>query len=167
MKEYNEKIKKLIKLNKFYYEKNNPIVDDREYDTLKKNILKLESKYSYLKSKKSPSVIVGFKPSKNFRKYRIEYPCFHLPMPFDQDDLNNFEKKILNYLNQKIRIEIEYSAEPKIDGISASLSYKNGNFITGLSRGDGKEGEDITENLKTINDIPQKILSKIFRRYRN
>ena len=81
---------------------------------------------------------------------------------FDQDDLNNFEKKIMNYLNQKNRLEIEYSAEPKIDGISASLSYKNGNFITGLSRGDGREGEDITENLKTINDIPQKILSKDF-----
>jgi len=59
-------------------------------------------------------------------------------------------------------MQIEYSAEPKIDGISASLSYKNGNFITGLSRGDGKEGEDITENLKTINDIPQKILSRDF-----
>ena len=62
---------------------------------------------------------------------------------FDQNDLDNFEKKIMNYLHQKDRIEIEYSAEPKIDGISASLSYKNGNFVTGLSRGDGKEGEDI------------------------
>jgi DNA ligase (NAD+) len=81
---------------------------------------------------------------------------------FDQNDLNNFEKKIMNYLNQKNRLEIEYSAEPKIDGISASLSYKDGNFITGLSRGDGREGEDITENLKTINDIPQKISSKDF-----
>ncbi len=68
----------------------------------------------------------------------------------------------MNYLNQKDYLEIEYSAEPKIDGISASLSFKNGKFINGLSRGDGKEGEDITENLKTINDIPQKILSKDF-----
>ena len=68
----------------------------------------------------------------------------------------------MNYLNQKDYSEIEYSAEPKIDGISASLSFKNGKFINGLSRGDGKEGEDITENLKTINDIPQKILSKDF-----
>ena len=67
-KEYKEKIKKLIRLNQFYYEKNNPIVDDREYDNLKKDILKLESKYSYLKSKNSPSLLVGYKPSKNFRK---------------------------------------------------------------------------------------------------
>ena len=161
-KEYNEKIKKLIKLNQFYYEKNNPIVDDREYDNLKKDILILESKYSYLKSKNSPSVLVGYKPSKNFRKVSHRVPMLSLANAFDQDDLNNFEKKIMNYLNQKNRLEIEYSAEPKIDGISASLSYKNGNFITGLSRGDGKEGEDITENLKTINDIPQKILSRDF-----
>ena len=161
-KEYKEKIKKLTKLNKFYYEKNDPIVDDREYDALKKNILKLESEHSYLKSKYSPSLIVGFKPSKNFRKVPHRVPMLSLANAFDQDDLHNFEKKIMNYLNQINRLEIEYSAEPKIDGISASLSYKNGNFITGLSRGDGKEGEDITENLKTINDIPQKILSRDF-----
>ena len=65
-----------------------------------------------------------------------------------KNDLENFEKKILNFLSYKI-INIEYSAEPKIDGISASLIYENGKFIKGLSRGDGKEGEDITENLKT------------------
>ena len=161
-KEYKKKIQKLIKLNKFYYEKNSPIVDDREYDTLKNDILKLESKHSYLKSKNSPSKIVGFKPSKNFKKISHRVPMLSLANAFDQDDLNNFEKKIMNYLNQKDYSEIEYSAEPKIDGISASLSFKNGKFIYGLSRGDGKEGEDITENLKTINDIPQKILSKDF-----
>jgi len=161
-KEYKKKIQKLIKFNKFYYEKNSPIVDDREYDTLKNDILKLESKHSYLKSKNSPSKIVGFKPSKNFKKISHRVPMLSLANAFDQDDLSNFEKKIMNYLNQKDYSEIEYSAEPKIDGISASLSFKNGKFINGLSRGDGKEGEDITENLKTINDIPQKILSKDF-----
>ena len=161
-KEYKKKIQKLIKFNKFYYEKNSPIVDDREYDTLKNDILKLESKHSYLKSKNSPSKIVGFKPSKNFKKISHRVPMLSLANAFDQDDLSNFEKKIMNYLNQKNYSEIEYSAEPKIDGISASLSFKNGKFINGLSRGDGKEGEDITENLKTINDIPQKILSKDF-----
>ncbi len=81
---------------------------------------------------------------------------------FSQDDLKNYEKKILNYLNKKNDYSIEYSAEPKIDGISASLTYKNGKFVTGLSRGDGKEGEDITENLRTIKDIPKKILKKDF-----
>ncbi len=160
--EYNKKIQKLIELNKFYYEYNSPKVDDREYDALKNDILQLENKHSYLKNKNSPSLNVGFKPSKNFKKVSHRVPMLSLGNAFDQNDLDNFEKKIMNYLHQKDRIEIEYSAEPKIDGISASLSYKNGNFVTGLSRGDGKEGEDISENLKTINDIPQKISSKDF-----
>ena len=81
---------------------------------------------------------------------------------FSEDDLINFEKKIINFLSKKEGFEISYSAEPKIDGISASLTYKNGNFVRGLSRGDGKEGEDITNNLKTIKDIPQYISSKDF-----
>ena len=160
--EYNKKIQKLIELNKFYYEYNSPKVDDREYDAFKNDILQLENKHSYLKNKNSPSLNVGFKPSKNFKKVSHRVPMLSLGNAFDQNDLDNFEKKIMNYLHQKDRIEIEYSAEPKIDGISASLSYKNGNFVTGLSRGDGKEGEDISENLKTINDIPQKISSKDF-----
>ena len=73
---------------------------------------------------------------------------------FDFEDLENFEKKIFNYLNEKI--DIEYSVEPKIDGISASLTYKNGFLVLGTSRGDGTTGEVITENLKTIKDIPKK-----------
>ena len=79
---------------------------------------------------------------------------------FDLEDLENFEKKIFNYLNEKIKIE--YSVEPKIDGISASLTYKNGLLVLGTSRGDGTTGEVITENLKTIKDIPQKITDKDF-----
>ena len=79
---------------------------------------------------------------------------------FDLEDLKNFEKKIFNYLNEKINVE--YSVEPKIDGISASLTYKDGLLVLGTSRGDGNVGEVITENLKTIEDIPQKITSKDF-----
>ena len=81
---------------------------------------------------------------------------------FNEEDLENFEKKIRNFLSLKEDAEIEYSAEPKIDGISASLTYKDGKFVQGLSRGDGKEGEDITENLKTIKDIPKVINEKNF-----
>ena len=79
---------------------------------------------------------------------------------FDIEDLENFEKKIFNYLNKKI--DFEYSVEPKIDGISASLTYKNGLLVLGTSRGDGTTGEVITENLKTIKDIPKKITDKDF-----
>ena len=76
---------------------------------------------------------------------------------FSEEDLINFEKKIINFLDKDSSFEIEYSAEPKIDGISASLTYQKGKFTMGLSRGDGKEGEDITQNLKTIADIPKEI----------
>ena len=81
---------------------------------------------------------------------------------FDLEDLNNFEKKIYNFLNLDKSTRLEYSVEPKIDGISASLTYKEGNLITGLSRGNGFEGEVITENLKTILDIPKKLKGKNF-----
>ena len=85
-KEYNKKIKKLVELNKFYYEYNNPKVDDKEYDILKKDILRFESNYPYLKSENSPSLIVGFKPSKNFKKISHRIPMLSLSNAFDQDD---------------------------------------------------------------------------------
>ena len=81
---------------------------------------------------------------------------------FGEDDLINFEKKIINFLSLNKSYELVYSAEPKIDGISASLIYKIGEFYRGLSRGDGKEGEDITAILATISDIPKKITSSDF-----
>ena len=154
---YNKLIILLKKYNKFYYEKSNPLVTDKEYDELKKNILSLEKKNIFLNSKDSPSKVVGFKPSKNFQKALHRAPMLSLSNAFSENDLLNFEKKILNFLNKKNSFELSYSAEPKIDGISASLTYKNGKLEKGLSRGDGKEGEDITANLLTISDIPQEI----------
>ena len=162
---YSNKIKLFKKLNKFYYEKSQPMVDDRDYDKLKKDILELENKYEYLNSDFSPSKSIGYKPSKNFKKILHRVPMLSLSNAFTKDDLINFEKKILNFLSKKNNFKLNYSAEPKIDGISASLTYKDGKLEKGLSRGDGKEGEDITENLKTINDIPKKILSKDFPEY--
>ncbi len=161
-KQYNLKIKELIRLNKFYYKHSKPAARDSEYDKLKEKILQLEKKYKFLKSKDSPSETVGYKPSKIFKKVFHKVPMLSLSNAFSQEDLVNFEKKIINYLDKTKTFEIEYSAEPKIDGISASLIFKNGKFVTGLSRGDGKEGEDITENLKTIKDIPTYIDSKNF-----
>ena len=161
-KEYLKKISQLQKFNLAYYDKSAPIVADSEYDKLKKDIINFERKYDFLKSPNSPSLIVGFKPSKNFKKKRHRVQMLSLSNAFNKEDLINFEKRIINYLDKKNDFKIEYSAEPKIDGISASLIYKKGKFVTGLSRGDGKQGEDITENLKTINDIPQNILDKDF-----
>ncbi len=155
---YLKKINEFQKHNKFYYQNSSPIISDKEFDKLKKEILILEKKYPYLNSKKSPSNTVGYKPSKNFEKFKHKVQMLSLSNAFDKDDLINFEKKIINYLNEKI--SIDYSVEPKIDGISASLTYLNGQLKYGVSRGDGNQGELITNNLKTIKYIPHKIENK-------
>ena len=162
VKEYLEKLKILKGYNKFYYDKSNPKISDKKYDQLKTAILLMETKHDFLKSKDSPSKVVGYKPSKNFKKAQHKVPMLSLANAFNEEDLLNFEKRILNFISKKDDFKIFYSAEPKIDGISASLTFKDGKFIKGLSRGDGKEGEDITTNLATIKDIPKNILNKDF-----
>ena len=154
--QYKKKIELINYYNKFYYDKNRPKVSDKEYDELKTSILSMETSYKFLKSKKSPSKNVGYKPSKNFKKVSHRIPMLSLANAFVREDLINFEKRILNFLSRNQEFQLSYSAEPKIDGISASLIYKNGKLDIGLSRGDGKEGEDITANLATIKDIPKK-----------
>ena len=161
-KDYLRRIKKLTKFNESYYNKNKSLVSDADYDLLKEEIINLEKTYNFLDHKDSPSKIVGYKPSKTFKKLSHKVPMLSLSNAFTEEDLINFEKKIINYLDEKSSYEIEYSAEPKIDGISASLIYKKGKLITGLSRGDGRIGEDITLNLKTISDIPKIITLKDF-----
>jgi len=161
-KDYSQTIDNLRKYNQAYYEKDSPIISDQQYDILKKKIIDLENKHKFLKSKESPTQSVGFKPSKNFQKVKHKVPMLSLGNAFNEEDLKNFEKKILNFLSLVDANEIEYSAEPKIDGISASLIYIKGKLTKGLSRGDGSEGEDITQNLKTIKDIPTVITAVNF-----
>ena len=160
-KEYKEKIKQFKKYSKKYFEDSAPIVSDHDFDLLKKEILDLERKFDF-KDKDSPSNALGFAPSKNFEKYPHRVKMLSLANAFNEEDLINFEKKIINFLNLNKNFEFEYSAEPKIDGISASLTYKSGKLIRGLSRGNGEEGEDITLNLKTISDIPHYVDHKNF-----
>ncbi len=160
--EYLKKIKLLQEYNKHYHDKDKPIVSDQDFDLLKNDIINLEKKYLFLENEQSPTKSVGFKPSKNFKKVKHKVPMLSLGNAFNVEDLKNFEKKIINFLSLEIGDTIEYSAEPKIDGISASLIYVDGKFLKGLSRGDGSEGEDITENLKTITDIPNLINKKNF-----
>ena len=92
-KKYNEKIKYLVKLNKHYYDLSKPLVNDDEYDQLKADILSLEKKYDFLENKNSPSKIVGFKPSKTFKKVLHRVPMLSLSNAFGEEDLINFEKK--------------------------------------------------------------------------
>ena len=159
-KNYENLVQQLKKHNKLYFDKNSPQISDSEYDKLKKEVFSLKQKFNFLKDKESISKIVGYKPSKNFVKSSHRVKMLSLSNAFNHEDLKNFEKKIFNFLNKNIKLE--YSVEPKIDGISASLNYKNGTLHSGVSRGDGYVGEVITENLKTIKDIPIKIKSSDF-----
>ena len=159
IKNYLKKLKLLERYNKFYFEKDSPVVSDKQYDDLKKDIVKLKKNNSFLKKHGSIDKNVGFKPSSKFAKIKHAKPMLSLANAFNITDINDFIKKINNYLNNK-NLKLSFSLEPKIDGISASLIYSNGSLVRGVSRGDGTTGEDILENLKTIKQIPQKVLGK-------
>ena len=159
LKDYLRKIKLLKKYNKFYYGKDSPVITDQEYDNLKKKIIELEKNNSLLKKFSSVNDSVGYKPSSKFAKIKHAKPMLSLANAFNSKDIEDFVKKINNFLNNK-NLNLTFAIEPKIDGISASLTYKNGMLVKGLSRGDGEIGEDILENLKTIKQIPHKISGK-------
>ena len=159
-KNYILKLNTLKKHNKLYFEKNSPKISDADFDKLKKEILEIEKNNPNIIGKFSVSNLVGSKPSKSFDKYTHKVQMLSLSNAFSEEDLFNFEKKIFNFLNNKEKFN--YSVEPKIDGISASLTYINNQLVYGVSRGDGKVGEVITENLKTIKDIPLKIKDRDF-----
>ncbi len=154
--QYKKKIILLKKHNKLYFNKDNPKITDAEYDKLKREIVDLEEQHSFLKKLKLSLKIVGSSPSNKFKKIQHLKPMLSLSNAFDKKDMKDFISKISNFLNMKDE-SIEFSSEPKIDGISATLIYENGFLTKGLSRGDGVIGEDILENLKTIKEIPQKI----------
>ncbi len=155
LKIYKEKIKKFDKLNKSYFQKDKPLVSDHEFDKLKKELINIKKNYPFLKSSKGVENTVGSKPSKKFKKIKHSKEMLSLANAFGKNDMEDFIKKIKNFLN--ISSKITLSSEPKIDGISASLRYENGKLVYGLSRGDGVFGEDITENLLTIDEIPKKV----------
>ena len=155
---FKDLVSKLKKHNKYYYVDDSPKITDSEYDLLKKKIMKLEDQYSFLQKIDSVSNIIGARPSSKFKKVKHLLPMLSLSNAFDDKDIEDFLKKIKNFLNLKGN-SLELISEPKIDGISATLIYENGKLIKGLSRGDGYTGEDILENLKTIKEIPKKIIS--------
>ena len=157
LKEYKSKKKILLNYNKLYYDKSSPKIDDASYDKLKQELLNYEKSNKIPTEEKKISQIVGFEPSEKFSKVKHSESMLSLDNAFDEKDILDFYKKINNYLNLKSANRVELFAEPKIDGISASLKYIDGIFVQGLSRGDGEYGEDITENLLTIKDIPKKI----------
>lgn len=156
---FKDKLKILKKHNKFYYENDNPQINDSEYDEIKNEIFEYEKKYQFLKELKLTKNIVGTPPSNKFKKINHLRPMLSLSNSFNEKGMEDFLKKVNNFLNDTNK-KIELFSEPKIDGISATLIYEKGILKKGLSRGDGVTGEDILNNLKTITSIPKKINSK-------
>ena len=158
-KNYNNKINEIKKYNQAYFDYDKPLISDKDYDSIKQEIFEFEKKYTYLRNKNSPSNILGYAASNKFRKTKHLKPMLSLSNAFKKDDMKDFLSKISNFLNSK-DLDTEFSSEPKIDGISASLTYNRGLLTKGLSRGDGIIGEDILQNLMTISEIPKKINDK-------
>ncbi|OUX54345.1 MAG: DNA ligase (NAD(+)) LigA [Pelagibacteraceae bacterium TMED287] len=159
IKIYKENIKLIKKFNKHYYSDDSPIIDDFKYDKIKDETIRLEKQNIFLKKYGSISEIIGAKPSNQFKKIKHLKPMLSLSNAFNPKDMEDFLNKVNNFLNRK-DFKVELSSEPKIDGISASLIYEKGILTKGLSRGDGITGEDILQNLKTIQAIPKKINDK-------
>ena len=158
IKEHKDKIQDLKNHNNLYFNSDNPKISDEEYDKLKKEVIELEKKYSFLKKIDQISNYVGAPPLNKFKKIKHLKPMLSLSNAFEINDMIDFIKKIRNFLNLSNQ-RLELTCEPKIDGISASLIYEKGFLSKGVSRGDGVIGEDILENLKTISTIPKKLTS--------
>jgi DNA ligase (NAD+) len=138
-----------------YYAEAAPELTDAEYDALRKRNTALEARFPALVRGDSPSSRVGAAAAEKFGKVRHAVPMLSLDNAFDAEDAHAFVARVQRFLNLGAPPVI--TAEPKIDGLSASLRYENGVFVQGATRGDGREGEDVTANLRTIADIPAKL----------
>ena len=148
-----EKIaKEMAKADEAYYQNDDPYLTDAEYDELKLLNEKLEQKFPHLIRADSPSKRIGAPVKSDFKKIVHTIPMLSLGDIFSEEELVDFVKGIQRFLNTDT--DIEFTSEPKMDGLSFSARYENGRFISGATRGDGKTGEDITDNLKTIAALP-------------
>src|SRR6516225_394071 len=139
-----------------YYQEDAPSVSDAEYDALRRRFNAIEKRFPELVTSESPSQKVGAAPSGRFKKVRHALPMLSLDNAFAEQDVIDFVLRIERFLKPKDD-GIDFSAEPKIDGLSMSLRYEGGELITAATRGDGAEGEDVTANIRTLEDVPQKL----------
>ncbi len=157
--EYIEDLRKKIHYHNYrYYVLNEPEISDAEYDRLFKELEEFESKYPELVTPDSPTQRVGAKPLEEFGAYEHSIPLLSLNSVSAQSEVRDFDERVRKFLGG-VEEEIEYVVEPKIDGLAMELVYENGVLSVGSTRGDGKTGEEITQNLRTIKTIPLRIFS--------
>lgn len=140
-----------------YHQKDAPEITDADYDAMRRRNDAIEEAFPHLVREDSPSMSVGAPPAEGFAKVRHAVPMLSLAKAYTDEDVVDFLERGRRFFQRDEGLEIAFTAEPKIDGLSASLRYENGVFVQGATRGDGAVGEDITANLKTISDIPQKL----------
>ncbi len=139
----------------FYYREDAPIITDAAYDELRKELIALETENPHLITKDSPTQSVGAKPSGKFGKITHSVSMLSLDNAFTDEDVADFCARVKRFLSLDEAASMSFTAEPKIDGLSAALRYENGQLISGATRGDGKVGEDVTANLSTLDTIPK------------
>jgi DNA ligase (NAD+) len=142
--------------DKRYYQEDAPSVSDAEYDSLRQRFNAIEKRFPDLVSTDSPSQKVGAAPSGRFKKVRHAVPMLSLDNAFAEEDVRDFADRIARFLKLPDD-KIDFSAEPKIDGLSMSLRYEGGELVTAATRGDGAEGEDVTANIRTLQDVPERL----------
>ena len=150
--------KSLHRHNHLYYMLDNPEISDYEYDQMLKDLEELEKTYPEFHDSNSPTQRVGSSLNNDFISVQHNYPMYSLENSYTHDELIKWKERLVKILNTD---KISFSCELKLDGVSISLSYQNGNLVRGLTRGDGQKGDDVTKNIRTINTIPLKTLKKI------
>jgi len=148
----------LVEANKAYHELDNPIIPDDEFDRKLAQLRRLEVLYPQFKKVKSPTDTVGGQPSKGFQKVKHAEAMLSLDNAFESEDILDFEERIRRVLNLNKSVQLKYVAEPKIDGLAISLTYKKGILVQAATRGGGVEGEDVTENVYKIDSIPKNLV---------
>ncbi|MDF1792462.1 MAG: NAD-dependent DNA ligase LigA [Thalassobaculaceae bacterium] len=147
----------IAEADRLYHQEDAPELTDAEYDTLRRRNQAIEARFPSLKRADSPSERVAPAPADGFAKVRHARPMLSLANAFDDEDVREFERRVRRFLNLGEDETVALMAEPKIDGLSASLRYEDGKLVQGATRGDGTEGENITRNLESLDDIPRSL----------